>query len=223
MAHSQGPGAVGLALVAGLLAIGCGPSVVAPPPTSQYGSLSAGWYHACGLGGAGIASCWGADADGQLGDGAVTDSTTMPVAVNGLTFAAVSSGGDQTCALTVGGTPFCWGFNGNDALGTDSVGDSSATPVAVSGGFAFIAVSSGAQHACGLTSGGAAYCWGANTFGQLGVGTPGGLSATPESIAGSLTFTSLSSGGLHTCGLTAGGRPYCWGDNVYGGSSGLVR
>ena len=46
-------------------------------------------------------------------------------------------------------------------------------PVAVSGGRTFTALVAGVYHTCGLVSGGTAYCWGYNGFGQLGDGTSG--------------------------------------------------
>src|SRR5439155_21798876 len=45
----------------------------------------------------------------------------------------------------------------------------------------------------------------------------GGLSgATSVPFAVTLTFTAVSSGGNHTCGLTAAGAADCWGCNVAG-------
>ena len=45
------------------------------------------------------------------------------------------------------------------------------TPVAVHGGLVFSSLTAGYVHTCGLTTGGAAYCWGYNAYGQLGDGT----------------------------------------------------
>ncbi|PYP71587.1 MAG: hypothetical protein DMD41_11935 [Gemmatimonadetes bacterium] len=39
------------------------------------------------------------------------------------------------------------------------------------GGLTFASVSSDPTHSCGVTTGGAAYCWGDNSEGELGNGT----------------------------------------------------
>lgn len=46
-----------------------------------------------------------------------------------------------------------------------------SSPVLVAGGVSFAAVSGGTFHSCGVTAGGAAYCWGHNNVGALGDGT----------------------------------------------------
>ncbi|HVO35011.1 MAG TPA: hypothetical protein VMT21_05565, partial [Gemmatimonadales bacterium] len=44
-------------------------------------------------------------------------------------------------------------------------------PVAVAGGLTFASLTAGRYHTCGLTRGGAAYCWGYNYYGELGDST----------------------------------------------------
>ena len=80
----------------------------------------------------------------------------------------------------------------------------------------FNSVTVGWGHACGLTTAGAGYCWGDNYSGQLGTGGSPASSLFPTPITGALTFTALSAGVAHTCGLTASGAIYCWGYNDHG-------
>src|SRR5205807_1115612 len=80
----------------------------------------------------------------------------------------------------------------------------------------FARVSAGGVHTCGVTSGGAVYCWGSNSVGQLGDGATTGGSA-PGLVAGGVSFAAVGgAGGAHTCGVTAGGVAYCWGRNSNG-------
>ena len=66
-----------------------------------------------------------------------------------------------------------------------------------------------------MTSGGDAYCWGRNDFGQLGSGVSGDVSA-PAAVAGLTGATAISAGFSHTCALVTGGAIKCWGANYSG-------
>jgi alpha-tubulin suppressor-like RCC1 family protein len=192
-------------------------------------AISVGAIHSCGLTASGAAYCWGSDLYGELGAGVTASQqcgtggspcSTTPLAVaRGLTFASVSAGWEESCALTSSGAAYCWGDNSYGELGDGSTA-STRTPVAVTGALTFVSVGTGNVFACGLTAAGAAYCWGNNSAGQLGIG-PGGsahcgaelCSTAPVAVSGGLTFTALSVGYWHACGLTSGGAAYCWGDN----------
>ncbi|PYP53402.1 MAG: cell wall anchor protein, partial [Gemmatimonadetes bacterium] len=196
-------------------------------------TLGAGNFHACGLTSSGAAYCWGDNSTGQLGIGvnAAPDTcatghgpcSRTPVAVaGGLTFTTLNVGTQHTCARATDGSWYCWGLNNYGQLGTGATGPEtcaaapcSSTPVAVSVGINLTAVVAGRRHSCGVTSAGAAYCWGENVSGQLGDGTTTN-SLTPVAVAGGLTFATLSPFISHTCGLTTGGVGYCWGSNSHG-------
>ncbi|MCL1876914.1 hypothetical protein FWF74_02700 [Candidatus Saccharibacteria bacterium] len=104
--------------------------------------INAGRGHICAAGSDNLALddqvqvfCWGSGVNGQLGNGATTDSA-VPVAVNtsgvldGKTLTQMSANGDHACVLDVGGHAYCWGANSNGQLGNNS-STNSQVPVKV--------------------------------------------------------------------------------------------
>ena len=188
-------------------------------------SISAGLHHTCALQPDGTALCWGNNDNGQLGTGALGGNVETPAAVaTGVRFTSISSGGFHTCAIAVGGAAFCWGSNASGQLGNGGVGSLSLAPVAVAGGLAFTRISAGTNHTCGLTTGGAVFCWGENGDLQLGQGPftgSGSANGTPAQVGGGqlpggVTFTAITAGTNHTCAVGSDGGAYCWGSNVLG-------
>jgi large repetitive protein len=155
--------------------------VVDPSGSSAFSgvvTISAGFENACAISAGGNVFCWGANGSGQLGDGAVSPASAIPVEVlqaDGTTplagVVAISSGMDSNCAMTTAGATECWGANASGQLGNG--GDAnSLSPVVVSGlAGGSVAIASGEQHACVASSAGTAQCWGANASGQLANGT----------------------------------------------------
>lgn len=80
-----------------------------------------------------------------------------------------------------------------------------------------VAADAGWRHACALGSDQRARCWGDNTYGELGDGTP--VSMTEKTSAGPVQvigtgWTSISAGGGSTCGLKQNHTAWCWGDRA---------
>ena len=192
--------------------------------------VSASSWENCGVAPGGAAYCWGDNSFGELGNGTTTGSA-VPVAVSGgLSLASVTSGARYACGTTTSGAAYCWGDNADGELGIGTTTGPeqcasfagttvpcSTTPVPVSGGVAFAAVTAfaGIFHTCGVTTAGAAYCWGPNFYGEIGVAPPTSATA-PVPVPGGLRFVAVSTGQTHTCGITTSGAVYCWGANYVG-------
>jgi alpha-tubulin suppressor-like RCC1 family protein len=93
-------------------------------------SLAVGTAQACAVLGTGAAKCWGKNTNGQLGNGATTNSST-PVAVTGLTnVVAIATGGSHSLAAIAGGTAKGWGLNTDGQVG-DGTATQRTTPVPI--------------------------------------------------------------------------------------------
>lgn len=247
-----------LAAVMALLGTACGEDVTAPPPSgavrvtvttsgldldldgyrlrfdagpSQAVAMNAvivtdltpGWRIATLDGVA--ANCGVRQVSPQPVDVVAEDTTDVAITVECTsTLTVVSVGYLYACGVTATGAAYCWGFNGFGQLG-DGTGTAprscandypcSPLPIPVVGGHSFSSVTTGHNHACGLTPAGAAYCWGLNLWGQLGDGTTTDR-VGPVRVLGELSFAVLTAGAGHTCGLTTAGKGYCWGQNTHG-------
>lgn len=112
----------------------------------------------------------------------------------------IAAGGGMACGVTSSGAAVCWG-GARGGIGAMN-GVSNVTQLSV-----------GTAHACAI-SGGQAFCWGSNKFGQIGDGSSADRpEATP--VSGALAFSMISVGNQHTCGIV-GTKAYCWGKNDKG-------
>ncbi|HVZ88733.1 MAG TPA: hypothetical protein VHG72_17300 [Polyangia bacterium] len=94
--------------------------------------LASGLQHTCALRGGSRVSCWGGNSEGQLGNGATTDSLA-PVDVIGLKQVnAIAAGSVFTCARSPTGEAFCWGEDLVYELG-DGATTNQSQPVSVAG------------------------------------------------------------------------------------------
>jgi alpha-tubulin suppressor-like RCC1 family protein len=183
----------------------------------------------CAADTAGAAYCWGRNEDGQLGDATAGGFTDAPRSVDtqglpaGKTLAQVVTGGSHACALDSAGAAYCWGANNKGQLGTGHSGGSASAPQPVDtrgvlAGKTLTQITAGGDHACALDTAGTAYCWGADTYGELGDGHAGGSSSVPVIVHASggqaaRVLTQITAGGDHTCALDAAGTAWCWGRN----------
>lgn len=198
-------------------------SVCAPVPEAVAGvsdarGVALGSDHACALLSDGSVSCWGQNAQGQLGDPGL-GTRMQPGTVAGVSGATQVAAGDQhTCALV--GSPgkvLCWGQNANGQIGSGKVSASEPSAVEVTGISDAVEVAAGGEHTCARRAGGTVTCWGYNYFGQLGRDSKQPTRATaPADVVGIGDATQLALGRYHSCALHASGTISCWGYNSKG-------
>ena len=95
------------------------PVAAVMPNGVTFTKISAGASFTCGLTPAGVAYCWGANDNGQLGDGGIEDRWQIaPVSMpSGHTFVDIDAGADHACGVTTTGEVWCWGGDGGGQLG----------------------------------------------------------------------------------------------------------
>ncbi len=172
---------------------------------------------------------WGANTDGQLGDGTRTRSS-VPVAVDtsgvlaGVRLASIDGGTYHSVALSDDGRAYAWGF-GSVRLGSGTFPDI-GVPVAVDASevlkdVELTQVSASGGYTVVLGSNGFAYAWGSGYYGEFGDGGATPSAPTPIRIGttgavSDMTFTHVSTGSYHTVLLGSDERVYTTGDNGFG-------
>jgi alpha-tubulin suppressor-like RCC1 family protein len=174
------------------------------------------------------ATGWGANEQGQLGDGSTT-SSDLPVAVSGLGdgVATISAGSNHSLALLTSGAVEAWGENGSGQLGNGTTtgpetcpsGFSSVacatTPEPVAGLSGVRSVSAGGGSSFALLKGGTIMSWGSDFAGALGDGGTTD-SAVPVAVSLPMRAKAVSADGPHALALVGTGKVMAWGDNEYG-------
>jgi alpha-tubulin suppressor-like RCC1 family protein len=189
-------------------------------------AVSAG-SHACALLHGGEVWCWGPNTVGQLGVRTPACTTCpTPARVPGITGAVeVSIGINSTCARTGAGAVLCWGEGDAEQLGPDAGVSNCAgnvpctgTPQSIPLPRAATHVATGEPYACAALDDQSVYCWGDNTFGELGNGAPGSSHGTPVkvSIEAKVVEIAAGRGRPATCVVKTDGTVWCWGVNDRG-------
>ncbi len=232
--------------------LGREPTTITPPDNASRGirfnqiSTSTNGSFSLAVGSDGNAYAWGANGNGQLGDGTTSsrytpvmirkpDTKTYPDVPADFTYVQVSAGDEHSLALGSDGYVYAWGLNRYGRLGNNTSGNNlySSVPVRVrdpasrddaSKGLQAIQVSAGGSHSLAVGSDGYAYAWGYNNNGQLGDNIARNSTApmlvrdpaSPNDSSKGLKATQVSAGGSHSLAVGSDGNAYAWGSDYYG-------
>lgn len=157
--------------------------------------------------------CWG---PGYV-SGAAASQMASSAEELGTNVAAVAVGALHTCALRTTGEALCSGWNNQGQFGNPTAPEQPGGWYPVLGGRRFVSIAIGqfGYGACGITAGGAAYCWGDNIAGSLGTGGRSGRGGAVPLDGEPLMRTAVP-GYTHGCGVARDGSTLCWGRNTRG-------
>jgi alpha-tubulin suppressor-like RCC1 family protein len=153
--------------------------VVRPVEVTAWVKIAAGANHSLALGNNGKLYAWGLGSSGQLGNG-TTANSAVPVPVSAppgvLNWRAISGGITHSLGIGDDGNLYAWGTGLQGQLGPNAGAGNAfrPTPVLVprpDSVSSWNGVSAGALHSLGLGDNCTLYSWGANSFGQLGIGS----------------------------------------------------
>lgn len=217
----------------------------APLGTGKFATdVGLGQASICAILNDGTLRCWGNNVRGQLGEGTATNrgdaagemGDAMPVIDLGLNQVPknVAGGVGHTCALMTNGDVKCWGANDVGQLGlgdTKSRGTMSTDmgenlpKVNLGIGRTAKAIALGGNFSCAILDDDNIKCWGANAFGQLGLGDVVDRGVTSADMGDNLpkvdlgtgkTAKRLAAGLTHACAIMNDDTVKCWGQNGAG-------
>ncbi|MFI4990412.1 MAG: IPT/TIG domain-containing protein [Solirubrobacterales bacterium] len=113
-------------------------------------AVAAGAEHSLALLGDGEVMAWGANSNGQLGNGSQAAASNMPTAVGGLGgVTAIAAGARHNLALLSGGSVEAWGYNPDGQLG-DGSNLNSPVAVAIAGLGGVVKIAGGGWHSLSM-------------------------------------------------------------------------
>lgn len=188
--------------------------------------IACGFNHSLAIGDNGCLYAWGANYDGQLGNGTTEDSY-IPVKIkfpNNSKVVQIACGDDFSMAICDDGSLYTWGNNDDGQLGNGSniEGQYRSTPtlIKLSGNVNPIKISCGSKYAMAIGDDGYIYGWGDNYNYQQSDGSTSYYCASPKIIAFSkdteIKVNQISCGYSHVITLSCDNKLYGWGDHSSG-------
>jgi alpha-tubulin suppressor-like RCC1 family protein len=185
---------------------------------TNWKQVAAGSGHIAAIKTDGTLWSWGANNNGQSGDG-TTSNRSSPVTVSGggTNWKQVSAGSAHTGAIKTDGTLWTWGYNGYGQLGDGTTSNRSSPITTAGGGTNWKQVSCARNTTTAIKTDGTLWACGYNQFyGQLGDGTATDRSSPATTAGGGTNWKQVAAGGRHTAAIKSDGTLWTWGYNGSG-------
>jgi alpha-tubulin suppressor-like RCC1 family protein len=179
-----------------------------------WSKISAGGYHVLAINLDGKLWAWGANYNGELGDGTTVLRNT-PTLINSSSWQEVSCKGSYSLGLKTDGTLWSWGYNGAGQLG-DGTGIENHTPTQVGTASNWLHIASGGNHSTAIKSDGTLWTWGSDEYGQLGDGGTNTAMLIPTQIGIETNWQKVYASAYNTFAIRQDGTLWGFGRNHVG-------
>lgn len=182
--------------------------------TSSSQQIAAGGFHSLFVCENGTIKAAGSNYSGQLGNTSISNLSTTPVIVFGMSnVKMVAAGSYFSLALKNDSTVWAWGINNYGQLGDGTLINRS-TPVQVPNLTGVVKIDAGLRHSVALKADGTVWCWGDNNDDQLGIGSSSSNSLVPIQVPLLNGITDIASKAVHSLALKSDSTVMAWGDNT---------
>ena len=190
---------------------------------SDWSDVSLGSSHSCAIKNIDELWCWGSNTFSQLGHSSTnTRKPSLLIKTNDdettttENWIATASGDSHTCAIKADQSLWCWGGNSSGQLGQGTTVALIAEPTEVAADSQWSSVSANGDHSCAIKTGNSLWCWGSNSSGQIGNNADAAIVSSPTEIAAGSSWSKISLGTDHSCGIKDDDSLWCWGGNSHG-------
>ena len=175
--------------------------------------------HTCVVLFGGAIKCWGNNGYRQTGSADTSFTGMVDVNLGGANATLVVTGNQHSCALLSDKSVKCWGDNQYGQTGSKDRNFAVVVDVPL-GGAKVIDIKSGNFHTCALLEDKSLKCWGRNSNLQKGGGAAKNFKGMVDVSLGGVDVTDFGLGESHTCVFLKSGGVKCWGQNLFGQTSG---
>jgi len=185
---------------------------------TKWASVAAGYYHTVAVKIDGTLWAWGSNLYGQLGLDGEANRTAPEQVGDDRDWASVAAGYYHTVAVKIDGTLWAWGNNSYGQLGLVDGDLDPYVPNQVGTATDWLSVAAGEYHNIAFKTDGTLWAWGANEYGQLGLGTSDGEGGiyTPEQIGEDTDWAKVVAGRNFNVATKTDGSLWTWGNNGHG-------
>ena len=163
-------------------------------------------YHLMAIRSDGLLFTWGANGQGELGDG-TTVNKSSPVQIGALSWSQIAGAKFNSMAVRSDGLLFTWGYNFRGQLG-DGTTVKKSSPVQI-GSSSWLNVSCAYYSSAAIRLDGALFTWGYGIFGVLGLNNTTTYSSPVQ--VGSSSWTAVSLGKFNAAAIRSDGALFVWG------------